>query len=155
MRPSHAPTERDVRKFSGLSIAAAKEAATTEPTPGIDMSRRHAALSRTLQGDREQMTELAELWAAKEISSAEWKAAREPIEQRIYNTERQLGQLTGDNALEGLVGNGDGVRASWRSLNLTKQAAIVAAVLDFATILPGTVGRREMDPNRIVPTWSR
>ena len=116
---------------------------------------RHAALSRTLQGDREQMTELAELWAAKEISSAEWKAAREPIEQRIYNTERQLGQLTGDNALEGLVGNGDGVRASWRSLNLTKQAAIVAAVLDFATILPGTVGRREMDPNRIVPTWSR
>lgn len=117
---------------------------------------RHAALAAALQSDQAQMKELAELWAGKGISSAEWKDARVLIEARIFNYERQLAQLTGTSTLAGIVGNGEALRASWDSLNLTRQAAIVAAVLDFATILPGAGGgRREMDPNRIVPTWGR
>ena len=32
-------------------------------------------------------------------------------------------------------------------------AAIVAAVLDFATIAPGSPAARSVDPNRIIPTW--
>ena len=116
---------------------------------------RHAALTAELQADQAQMTELAGLWAAKSISSAEWRAAREPIEARIYTTERQLGQITGSNTLTGLVGNGVALRSSWASLNLTRQAAIIAAVLDFATIQPATSRGRAFDPFRIVPTWSR
>jgi len=116
---------------------------------------RQAALTVELQSDQAQMTELAELWAAKSISSAEWKAAREPIEARIYTTERQLGQITGSNTLTGLVGNGVALRTSWATLNLSRQAAIIAAVLDFATIQPATSRGRAFDPFRIVPTWSR
>lgn len=115
---------------------------------------RHAALAAELQEDKTQLTQLAEMWAAKAISIAEWKAAREPIEARIFNQERQLSQLTGTNALAGIVGNGRELRASWESLNLSRQSAIVAAVLDFATIKPGSGGGRSvMDPNRVVPTW--
>ncbi|TFC24739.1 recombinase family protein [Cryobacterium sp. TMT1-3] len=115
---------------------------------------RHAALAADLQSDQAQMKELAELWADKGISLAEWKAAREPIEARIFNLDRQIGQLTGTSTLAGIIGNGEAVRASWDSLNLSRQAAIIAAVLDYATITPKTsAGRVSVDPNRIIATW--
>jgi len=117
------------------------------------VDERHAALMAELDADQSQMRELAAMWAAKEISSADWKAAREPIEARIHGTERQLSQISGTQTLDGIVGNGDVLGHSWGTLNLTRQAAIVAAVLDFATITPGDPGARSMDPNRIIPTW--
>ncbi|MCU1557280.1 MAG: serine recombinase [Microbacteriaceae bacterium] len=116
---------------------------------------RSVALNGELQSDQEQLTELAELWSAKAISSAEWKAAREPIEARIYSISRQLGQITGGNTLSGLIGNGNALRESWATLNLSRQAAIIAAILDFATITPAKTRGRAFDPFRIVPTWSR
>jgi site-specific DNA recombinase len=115
---------------------------------------RHAALIVELQSDQAQLLELSAMWAAKTISSAEWKAAREPIEARIHTTDRQLGQITGDNTLTGLVGNGSTLRTSWATLNLSRQAAIVGAVLDFATIQPATSRGRTFNPFRIVPMWS-
>lgn len=117
---------------------------------------RHVALTAELQLDQAQMDELAQLYGAKAISAAEWMTARRPIEERIFTTTRQLSQITSGNALTGLVGNGEALRASWQSLNLSRQAAIVAAVLDYATIAPAAGrGRREVDPDRIIPTWSR
>lgn len=117
---------------------------------------RYTALSEQLQSDQAQMRELSELWGTRAISSQEWKAAREPIEARIHKTERQLAQLTGDNSLSGLVGNGSELRERWASLNLTRQAAIVSAVLDFATVHPvAPGGNRSFDPNRVTPTWAR
>jgi DNA invertase Pin-like site-specific DNA recombinase len=114
---------------------------------------RQSALHAELESDQAQMRELAELWAAKAISSAEWKSARDPIEARIRVTERQLSQATGTQTLDGLIGNGDQLRHSWGTLNLTRQAAIVAAVLDYATIAPGSPAARSVDPSRIIPTW--
>ena len=117
---------------------------------------RHVALTAELQLDQAQMDELAQLYGAKAISAAEWMTARRPIEERIFTTTRQLSQITSGNALTGLVGNGEALQASWQSLNLSRQAAIVAAVLDYATIAPAAGrGRREVDPDRIIPTWSR
>ena len=117
---------------------------------------RHAALSVELQSDQAQMDELSGLWGRKEISLQEWKAAREPIEDRIFKTKRQLDQLTGDNSLTGLVGNGSALRNEWATLNLTRQHAIVRAVLDFATVNPVEPGgNRAFNPNRVSPTWAR
>lgn len=114
---------------------------------------RHSVLLAELESDQAQLMELSDLWSAKAISTAEWKRAREPIEARIRTVERQLTQLTGTTALDGLIGNATELRESWESLNLTRQAAIVGAVLDFATVGPGTPGARALDPNRIIPTW--
>lgn len=116
---------------------------------------RHVALSAELHSDEAQMDELAQIYGAKAISAVEWMKARQPIEERIFTTSRQLGQLTSANTLTGLVGNGEALRASWQTLNLSRQAAIVGAVLDFATIQPATSRGRTFDPFRIVPTWSR
>lgn len=116
---------------------------------------RHVVLLAALQSDQAQMDELAQLYGAKAISAPEWMKARKPIEERIFTTSRQLGQLTSANTLTGLVGNGEALRASWATLNLSRQAAIVGAVLDFATIQPATSRSRTFNPFRIVPTWSR
>ena len=116
---------------------------------------RTAGLNAELQSDQAQMIELSEFYAAKGISILEWKAAREPIEARIYNTNRQLAQISGSSTLTGLVGNGTALRESWAGLNLSRQAAIIAAILDYATITPAKTRGRTFDPFRIVPTWSR
>lgn len=113
----------------------------------------HSALLATLLDDQAQMRELADMWANKSISSPEWKSAREPIEARIHATERQLSQISGDAALDGVVGQGEALRSSWESLNLTRQSAIVGAILDFATITEGKPGSVSVDPARIIPTW--
>ncbi|QXC59116.1 recombinase family protein [Aquihabitans sp. G128] len=112
-----------------------------------------AALSETLAADRAQLDELAAVYAEKAITVREWMEARRPIEARISDTERRLSRLTGSHALTGLIGNGAELRASWAGLNLTRQAAIVAAVLDHAVIAPGTSGARELDAARVDPIW--
>lgn len=114
---------------------------------------RHGVLLAEVDADKALMEELARMWSNREISAAEWKAAREPIEARIRSTNRQLEQLHGSHVLDGLVGAGAELRGTWEELNLDRQAAIIGAVLDYATILPGTPGARVLDPNRVVPTW--
>src|SRR3954447_19316808 len=46
--PSQAPTDRDLRTFSGSSTAVANEVAVTAPTPGTDIRIWHASLRRAL-----------------------------------------------------------------------------------------------------------
>ncbi|TFD70565.1 recombinase family protein [Cryobacterium sp. Hb1] len=118
-----------------------------------DANDRQAALLTELQAAQSKMTELAEMWAADEISRSEWKDARTPLEARVDNVQKQLDQIAGTNSLDALVGQGEHLTASWDTLNLDRQVAIVRAVLDMATILPGVLGARSVDYNRIIPSW--
>lgn len=79
--------------------------------------------------------------------------ARADLEARIREAETRLARLTRSDALSGLVGNGEQLRAQWSELNLTRQAAIVRAVLDHAVIGPGVLGARILDPDRVQPVW--
>src|SRR5690606_26549936 len=65
----------------------------------------HASLVSELQADRTQREELARMWSAREITSEEWRAAREPIDKRIRESERRLERLAPTPALAGWVGN--------------------------------------------------
>ena len=112
-----------------------------------------AALSDALAVDKAQLDELAHLYAERSIGVREWMAARRPIEDRINDTERRLARLTNTGPLTGLVGNGHELRASWAELNLTRQAAIIKAILDHVVIGPGTPGARGLDPSRVDPVW--
>lgn len=114
---------------------------------------RTAALAEALSEDREQLGELTALYAAKSITAREWMAARNPIQTRIERAEQAVARATRSDALAGLVGNGGQLRASWSGLNLTRQAAIVRAVLDHAVIGPGTPGIQHFDLNRVQPVW--
>lgn len=110
-------------------------------------------LTHALDQAQEQLEELALAFANQDITMIEWMTAKKPITQRLEGIQRQLAQATQTDALSGLVGNGDALRESWAGLNLSRQHAIVAALIDHAVITPGTPGVTSLDPSRISVVW--
>jgi DNA invertase Pin-like site-specific DNA recombinase len=115
--------------------------------------KRTAQLSDTLNADRSQLDELAALYASKQLRAQEWLTARNVIDARITASERELARLTRNEALTGLLGNGSELRQRWDTLNLTRQHAIIKAVVHFVNILPGTPSPKTLDPNRVDIRW--
>ena len=112
------------------------------------------ALADLIQADTDRLEDLAGMWADGEISKAEWLKARDRIEARREDNRRTFFRVTQRDAVAEYIGHGDELRAQWGDLNLSRQVAIVKAVLDFATIVPAAVpGRHGLDPDRVVPTW--
>lgn len=118
-----------------------------------DADERAQRLRQDILADRDQLTELAGMYAERAITAAEWKAAREPIEARIKQAERQVGQLTNTTVLDGYIGNREQLEREWSTLNLTRQVAIVKAILDYAVIDKAKVAGGAFDPDRVRPVW--
>ena len=93
------------------------------------------------------------MYAAKQITMREWMTARKPIEDRIRDGQRRLDRITRTDSLSGFVGNGDALRAQWSELNLTRQHAIVRAVLDHVVIAPNEVRGGSFNPERVDLVW--
>lgn len=64
------------------------------------------------------------------IGMQEWLAARRPIEARLSVARKQLANATRTTVLDGNVGASSGLRERWGKLDLTRQHAIITAVLD-------------------------
>ncbi len=121
---------------------------------GRAMSNAQAAgLSEQVAADTAQLDELAGLYASKAITAPEWLAARNPIEAQRAQTRRRIMQLSASSALDGLVGNGQELRAAWQTLNLSRQVAVVRAVVDHVLMSPGARGARALDPGRFQIIW--
>lgn len=112
---------------------------------------RYAELAAQRERLEGRMRELAAMFSAGEISRFEWKAARDPLEAQLTGVDQQLSRLSTATNLDRLVGQGAALREGWEQMTLERQAAIVRAVLDFATILPATGNR--FDPGRVQPVW--
>lgn len=112
------------------------------------------AVAGQIQTDTSRMDGLATMWADGEMSRAEWITARNRIEPRLVANRAALTRLTQRDAVAAYAGRGTELRDRWDSLTLSRQVAVVKAVLDHAIILPATTpGRRGLDPARIEPVW--
>ena len=80
-------------------------------------------------------------------------AARRPIEARLTAARKQLGKLTRTTALDGYLGNRDALRETWDTLDLSRQRAIIAAVLDHVQVSPGRRGYNRFDESRLRAIW--
>jgi len=111
-------------------------------------------LADAIQADTDRLDDLAVMFADGEISRAEWLTARYRIQQHLEASRREFAKVTHRDAVADYIGRGDELRQQWDGLNLSRQVAIVKAVLDHATILPAAVpGRHGLDPDRVVPDW--
>jgi site-specific DNA recombinase len=119
----------------------------------IAANEQAASLSETLAADQRQIAELAEMYAAREIGRSEWVTARKPIEARAVDAERRLARMTRSDALAGIVGNGQALQATWSELNLSRQNAIVKAVLNHAVVAPSSTRGSVFDPERVDLVW--
>jgi hypothetical protein len=125
---------------AALAGAAREDAATT-------------AEQDSLAADQDQLNELATAYGGKQITFPEYLHARKPIETRIEGAKRRLSRLRQSTAIDPYVGQATSLRDAWAELPLTRQRAIVAAVLDRAVVRPATPGRTRFDPERIEPVW--
>jgi site-specific DNA recombinase len=112
-----------------------------------------ARLTAGIASDRDQLNELAGAYGQRKITLAEWIAARKTIEERMHDAERLLARSTNSDALIGFVGSPK-LRTKWATLNLTRQQAIVSAVIDQVTILPKLKpASQALDPHRVKVAW--
>lgn len=100
-----------------------------------------------------QLDELATTYGERRITLSEWLAARRPIERRLSSVKKQLAKLSRRSVLGDHVANGAVLREQWSQLPLTRQRAIVAAVLDHILVGPGRPGFNHFDPDRFQPVW--
>ena len=114
---------------------------------------RAAGWQAEIEQAQEQLDELAELWANREISRPEWLKARATIQQRQDVARKRLAALNRTTSLAEHVGNAAGLRERWAGLTLTRQQQIVAAVLDHLVVGPGRRGLQQVRPARLAPVW--
>jgi hypothetical protein len=100
-----------------------------------------------------QLDELAAMYGERQFSLSEWMAARKPVEQRLTSARRQLAKVSRSNVIDAYIGNGDGLRADWDSLDLSQQHAIVATVVDSVVVGPARRGYNRFDESRLTPVW--
>jgi site-specific DNA recombinase len=112
-----------------------------------------AALAEQIRADTEQLQELTDLYVARDIDAADWKRARSGIEARRTAARKQLSRLSGTQPIDAYIGQGQALRDQWEGLNLSRQAAIVKALVDHVEILPGVRGTRYVAVDRVRPVW--
>jgi site-specific DNA recombinase len=134
-----------LHRLDDPKVAAAQAKRPKEP----DARRWHDQL----EADRQQFEELAAAYGRKEITMAEWRAARAPIEQRMTAARKQLAKTSRADTLEPFLGKGEELRAQWKALDLSQQHAIVAKVLDHVVVGPGRPGYNRFDPSRLRAVW--
>lgn len=112
-----------------------------------------AQLAAQINADQAKLTDFATMLAEGEWTRAEWRAARDKVDQRLTQARRKLASLTHSDALSGLDLSGDQVAEQFARLELERQHAIIATVLDHVLILPGKRGVHSVDPARVEPVW--
>lgn len=106
---------------------------------------RVAALEAELEGIEERLSELAQMrFAGGEITTAEWKSAREALIARIGEVESEL-----EVARSADVGD---VREWWKSAELDEQRAMLRHLVASVTVSTAKRGNR-FDRSRVHVEW--
>ena len=113
----------------------------------------HDQLATEVAEDQAMLDQLAADYADKTISHREWLAARQPIQARIDSIKRRLSRVSATHRIDEFVGKSEVLRDAWTDLDLTRQQAIVATVLDHFVVNPAVPGRNTFDTERFTPNW--
>ncbi len=106
---------------------------------------------RQLEDD---LAAIAAMHGRRELSRAEWLAAREPMLADLDRARKALARRTRTVALDGLNGlDVAGLRERWDSLDLGARSAVLTAVVERVEINPAVRGRNRFDPDRVRVVW--
>jgi DNA invertase Pin-like site-specific DNA recombinase len=105
-----------------------------------------------LRGIDAQRKELAAMWAAKELTRAEWMAARDELRAEADALTASLASTEHARALAEFAAMDGELWERFAALPDGGKRALVAATVHHITVHPAQ-GRRTWDPDRIDPTW--
>ena len=129
------------------------------PELGEALAQRQAEVPEAARWQEEadqaqaQLDELAAAYGDREITMSEWRTARPPIEQRLTAARRQLAKVDRQAVLSGWVGNAVELADHWDSLDLTRQNALLSAVIDHVVVGAARRGYNRFDPSRLTTVW--
>jgi hypothetical protein len=111
-------------------------------------SRRDAILA-SLTADENQRTELAAMWGAGELMAAEWRAARQSIDEHEQRLRRELADLPAP-----LVGvDISQVREAWPHMLLDEKRELIEMFIETVTVHPAKPGAKAFDRDRVSIDW--
>ena len=135
------------RGAMGVPLAEARLLRYAVETGLVDPARIEAETSGR------ELEQLAAAYGERQIGWTEFLAARKPIEARIDAAKRTVARHSRANAVMPYVGDSSKLRDAWPDLSLSRQHAVVAAVLDRALIGRAKPGRTRFDEDRVEPLW--
>lgn len=97
-----------------------------------------------------RLEELANSYAADEITMREWQVARSGLEARRAAAAKQLAVRKGGDVLASIT---DNLAGEWDELPIEKQRAIVGALVGAVTVGPAVKGRNFFDADRVDVSW--
>jgi len=100
-----------------------------------------------------ELEQLAAAWGNRQITWLEFLAARKPIEARLESAKRTFARRSRVTALEPYVGASSTLRELWPELPLSRQRAVLAAILDRVVVGRAVPGRNTFDESRVEPIW--
>jgi site-specific DNA recombinase len=119
----------------------------------VNSDDKAVAAQAQMTSARAKLVELAEMFALGEISRLQLLAAQKVSEKQLAQAEKILAATTQTTILESHIGNAKDLASRWDALNLNRQKAIVATLLDHLKIGPAVRGRKAFDPERLKPVW--
>lgn len=131
---------------------------------GRALAASHAAaddtLYETVAQDEAMLATLAEDFAARRVTRAEWLRARDAVQKRLDADRQKLGTRNGTAALAPYAAPG-ALRAAWGRMDLDGRRAVLAALITRIVIAPAptggaladAAGRRVFDPRRAAVEW--
>ena len=138
-------TSFDMRSDAGGQIALQLLRESTDTAQATE-------LSSAVEADRTQLDELAQMYADQQITAPEWRKARTVIDQRLNDNLRRLRTLSNNDALNALSAVGGDLASQWQTLDISRQHAIVKAVVDHIVIHSLRSGPT-FNPARVEPIW--
>lgn len=111
------------------------------------------ALGDEIERLEAKQSELADAYGTDLITMTEWRRAGATVTERLETARRRLASRTRTDTLHGLLGNATALAQQWPTLSLSRQHAIIRALVESITIGPGTRGAQVFDPDRLTIMW--
>lgn len=105
-------------------------------------------------GLESRLTELAEMYAAGEISRSEWATARAGLDQRLAEARVSLASVTRAEVVDPWVGKAGALRAEWGAMTLDRRRAVLATIIERVDIARTTKANNRFDPSRVSIAWA-
>lgn len=117
--------------------------------------RRKVAISAdsTVEDIEGRLGELAEMFAAGEISRAEWSTARKGLTGRLEKARTVDAAQVKSALVDEQLAKPGVLREQWPTLGLDRRRLVLGALVDAITIAPTTKGGNRFDPLRVDITW--
>lgn len=138
------------RLFACVDSAAVRRGLQGQP---ID----DAPLLAAVQREEAAIEQLArDHYVERVIDRSAFLAAQEGLRRRLEEARSALAKAQGEAAVSAWDGRGEELREEWGAMTLSRQRAVIGALVDEIRIGPAKWrGYNRFDPDRITISWSR